>query len=66
MVQWDVATGKRLRTWRGHLGPILNEGAAVAFTADGGAVCKYLSPDEVLCLIVSEFARGRVQIGVLG
>jgi WD40 repeat protein/serine/threonine protein kinase len=35
MVQWDVATGKRRQTWRSHLGPILNTGFAVWFTADG-------------------------------
>jgi WD40 repeat protein len=35
MVQWEVATGQRRRTWHSHLGPLLNTGFTVTFTADG-------------------------------
>jgi WD40 repeat protein/serine/threonine protein kinase len=35
LVQWDPATGQRRQTMSGHLGPVLNIGYKVAFSADG-------------------------------
>jgi WD40 repeat protein len=35
LVQWDPATGKRRHTMSRHLGPVLNIGYKVAFSADG-------------------------------
>src|SRR5262249_11772589 len=35
VVQWDPATGQRLRTRRAHLGPVQNAGFNVGFSADG-------------------------------